>query len=76
MIISMLRQVTLLLSVKDALLSLNALSWCLTGTYLQRNLRSNGSVGARIIADIVTARGMSLSRYRASNSMKELDLVS
>ncbi len=37
---------------------------------------SNGSAGARTIADIVTARGISLSRYRASKFMKELDLVS
>jgi putative transposase len=37
---------------------------------------SNGSAGARTIADIVTARGIPLSRYRASQFMKELDLVS
>ncbi|EMQ2879019.1 IS3 family transposase, partial [Vibrio navarrensis] len=37
---------------------------------------SNGSAGARTIADIVTARGIPLSRYRASKFMKELDLVS
>lgn len=37
---------------------------------------SNGSAGARTIADIVTARGIPLSRYRASKLMKELDLVS
>jgi putative transposase len=37
---------------------------------------SNGSAGARTIADIVTARGIRLSRYRASKFMKELDLVS
>ncbi len=37
---------------------------------------SNGSAGARTIADIVTARGIPLSRYRASKFMKELDLIS
>ena len=37
---------------------------------------SNGSAGARTIADIVTARGIPLSRYKASKLMKELDLVS
>lgn len=37
---------------------------------------SNGSAGARTIADIVTARGIPLSRYRASKFMKELNLVS
>ena len=37
---------------------------------------SNSSAGARTIADIVTARGTDLSRYRASRLMKKLDLVS
>ena len=37
---------------------------------------SNGSAGARTIADIVTARGTQLSRYRAGRLMKELELVS
>ncbi len=37
---------------------------------------SKGSAGARTIADIVTSRGQSLSRYRASKLMKELGLVS
>ncbi|PCD86106.1 IS3 family transposase, partial [Vibrio mediterranei] len=37
---------------------------------------SNGSAGARTIADIVTTRGIPLSRYRASKFMKELELVS
>lgn len=37
---------------------------------------SNGSAGARTIADIVTARGTPLSRYRAANLMKDLELVS
>lgn len=37
---------------------------------------SNGSAGARTIADMVSARGISLSRYRAGNLMKELGLVS
>ena len=37
---------------------------------------SNGSPGARTIADIVTARGISLTRYRASKFVKELDVVS
>ena len=37
---------------------------------------SNGSAGARTIADIVTTKGIPLSRYRASKLMKKLDLVS
>jgi putative transposase len=37
---------------------------------------SNGSAGARTIADIVTTRGTSLSRYRAGRLMKRLELVS
>ncbi|HTF98042.1 MAG TPA: IS3 family transposase [Cellvibrio sp.] len=37
---------------------------------------SNGSAGARTIADMVTARGTSLSRYRAGKLMKKLELVS
>jgi len=37
---------------------------------------SNGSAGARTLADIVTARGTKLSRYRASRLMKRLELVS
>ena len=37
---------------------------------------SRGSAGARTIAKISTAKGVSLSRYRASNFMKKLDLVS
>ena len=37
---------------------------------------SNGSAGARSIADIVTGFGMPLSRYRASRLMAELKLVS
>jgi putative transposase len=37
---------------------------------------SNGSAGARTIADIVTTRGIPLSRYRAGRLMKELKLVS
>jgi len=37
---------------------------------------SHGSAGARTIADIVTARNTPLSRYRASNLMKKLNLVS
>lgn len=37
---------------------------------------SNGSVGARSIADIVTGFGTPLSRYRAGRLMTELDLVS
>jgi len=37
---------------------------------------SNGSAGARTIADILTNRGTALSRYRASGLMKELGLVS
>jgi len=37
---------------------------------------SSGSAGARTIAGIVSARGMPLSRYRASKLMKALKLVS
>lgn len=37
---------------------------------------SNGSAGARTIAGIVSARGIPLSRYRASKFMKALKLVS
>lgn len=38
--------------------------------------QSRGSAGARTIADMVTAKGTKLSRYRASNLMKLLGLVS
>lgn len=37
---------------------------------------SNGSAGARIIADIVTNQGVNLSRYRATKLMRTLGLVS
>ncbi len=37
---------------------------------------SNGSAGARSIADMVTAQGVKLTRYRASKVMKLLGLVS
>ncbi|WP_439653998.1 IS3 family transposase, partial [Vibrio azureus] len=37
---------------------------------------SNGSAGARTVADIVTNMGISLSRYRATKIMKILGLVS
>jgi putative transposase len=37
---------------------------------------SNGSAGARSIADIVTGFGLPLSRYRAKGVMKRLGLVS
>ena len=37
---------------------------------------SNGSAGARSVADIVSAQGTSLSRYRATRLMKQLGLVS
>lgn len=37
---------------------------------------SNGSAGARTIADMVTTKGISLSRYRAGKLMKQLELVS
>lgn len=37
---------------------------------------SQGSAGARTIADIVSNRGFKLSRYRASKLMKKLGLVS
>lgn len=38
--------------------------------------QSNGSAGARTVAMMVINNGYPLSRYRASNSMKKLDLVS
>ena len=37
---------------------------------------SNGSAGARTIADMVSQQGVSLSRYRATKLMKELGIVS
>lgn len=37
---------------------------------------SNGSAGARTIADIVTNQGVNLSRYRATKLMRTLGLVS
>ena len=37
---------------------------------------SNGSAGARTIAEVVTQRGTNLSRYRAGRLMKQLELVS
>ena len=37
---------------------------------------SNGSAGARSLADMVTAQGIPLSRYRAGRRMKRLGLVS
>ncbi|MEZ9819890.1 IS3 family transposase [Shewanella sp. 10N.286.45.A1] len=37
---------------------------------------SNGSAGARTIADMVSQQGISLSRYRATKLMKELGIVS
>ncbi len=37
---------------------------------------SNGSVGARTVAEIVTRSGVKLSRYRATTLMKQLDLAS
>lgn len=37
---------------------------------------SNGSAGARTVADMVTTRGTALSRYRAGRLMKQLELVS
>ena len=37
---------------------------------------SNGSVGARTIADIATQRGTALSRYRAGRLMKACQLHS
>ncbi|MGR5066712.1 IS3 family transposase [Photobacterium sp. DNB22_13_2] len=40
------------------------------------HVASNGSAGARSIADMVTAKGTPLSRYRASKLMKSLGLVS
>ena len=40
------------------------------------NSESQGSAGARTIADIVSKRGFPLSRYRADNFMKKLNLVS
>jgi len=40
------------------------------------HMASNGSAGARSIADMVTAQGIKLTRYRASKIMKLLGLVS
>ena len=37
---------------------------------------SGGSAGARTIAGIVTTKGVPLSRYKATNIMKKLGLVS
>jgi putative transposase len=37
---------------------------------------SRGSAGARTIVNIATSKGVQLSRYRVSNLMKRLDLVS
>jgi len=37
---------------------------------------SNGSAGAQSIADMVSAKGVPLSRWRASKIMKELNIVS
>ncbi|WP_087465107.1 IS3 family transposase [Cellvibrio sp. PSBB006] len=37
---------------------------------------SNGSAGARTVANMVTTRGIPLSRYRAGKLMKKLELVS
>ncbi|EEP91035.1 Transposase [Yersinia kristensenii ATCC 33638] len=37
---------------------------------------SHGSAGARNIAAIVTARGVKLSRWRATKLMKKLNLIS
>ncbi|EKN4209777.1 IS3 family transposase, partial [Yersinia ruckeri] len=37
---------------------------------------SNGSAGARSIAEMVSAKGVPLSRWRASKIMKELNIVS
>lgn len=37
---------------------------------------SNGSAGARTIAEIATARDLPMSRFVASGLMKELELVS
>jgi len=42
----------------------------------QIHRESNGSAGARTVADIATNRGFNLSRYRASKLMKQLGLVS
>ncbi|PBQ25251.1 hypothetical protein AYI75_18025 [Shewanella algae] len=37
---------------------------------------SNGSAGARTLADMVTTAGIPLTRYRATGSMRKLGLVS
>ncbi|WP_376765285.1 IS3 family transposase [Vibrio cholerae] len=49
---------------------------CLHSAIRQIHRESNGSAGARTIADIATARGFALSRYRAGRLMKKLELVS
>ena len=48
----------------------------LTTEIKQIHNESNGSAGARTIADIATNKGIKLSRYRAGNIMAELGLVS
>ncbi|WP_237666679.1 MULTISPECIES: LysR substrate-binding domain-containing protein [unclassified Vibrio] len=42
----------------------------------EAHVASNGSAGARTIADIVTNQGVKLSRYRATKLMRTLGLVS
>tara|TARA_R110001583_G_scaffold130638_1_gene282331 strand:- start:19 stop:375 length:357 start_codon:yes stop_codon:yes gene_type:complete len=42
----------------------------------QFHRESNGSAGARTVAEALSQRGMALSRYRAVRLMKELELVS
>lgn len=42
----------------------------------QLHNESNGSAGARTIAEVVTQWGTYLSRYRAGRLMKQLELVS
>lgn len=48
----------------------------LAATVKSIHRESNGSAGARTIAEIATQRGTPLSRYRATKLMKELALVS
>lgn len=48
----------------------------LQGIVRELHAASNGSAGARSIADMATAKGIKLTRYRASNLMKQLGLVS
>lgn len=42
----------------------------------EAHIASNGSAGARSIADMLTAQGVPMTRYRASKLMKSMNLAS